>query len=291
MKRLFGLLRIFFLSLSVLGVIALFTIRRAEAQFHESLNGFGKQLISIASYKPHSSPRTLFVNGLEFRVLTIETPLKIPEALDRFQGLCHSVSEVNLPNELSKSLDSSLPKPGFSRAGVVRQEAESEGYLGCLDVGAQQTGEGLLARLVDLNRSHNLASLGDVRYVLARRHSNLTTMIVLWTEGGLNLRQLFPKDSDAPGRDLDGFPRPNGSQRLLSAFEQTQPFALSTYRLKGKSEGEVVTEYERLLETRGWRVENIRKHVLKAEKDGRQVMVGTREKRSGVVTVSLSDLG
>jgi hypothetical protein len=291
MKRLFGLLRVFVLSLSVLGVIAIFTIRRAEAQFHESLNGFGKQLIAIVGYKPHSSPRTLFVNGLEFRVLTVETPLKIPEALDRFQGLCHSVSDINIPNALRKSLDLSLPNAGFSRAGVVRQEAEREGYLGCLDVGAQQTGEGLLASLVDLNRNHNLASLGGVRYALARRHSNVTTMIVLWTEGGLNLRQLLPKDSDAPGRDLNDFPRPTGSQRLLSAFEQMQPFGLATYRLKGKSEGEVVDEYERLLETRGWKVKNIRRDVLRAEKDGRQVIVGTREKRSGVVTVSLSDLG
>lgn len=291
MKRIFGMFRVIGLGLVMLAIATTMTVHQAQAQFMESLNGLGQQIAAIGGFSPNSAPRKLFVNGLEFTVLTVSTPLGVTDALNRFQGLCHSVANVDLPETVRAQLGASEKASPLNNAGVVRQDAENEGFLACLDVGTGTTGEGLLDHLVEFSKTQNLRSLGHLRYAMARRGKETTTLVVLWTEGDAKLGELFPKNADAPGRDLVGLPRPSQGRRLLSAFEQGKPFGIAAYRIEGQGKAAVLASYKASLGEQGWRLLELKNHLTVAEKDGKRVLVQVTEKRSGVVFVNISDLG
>ncbi|MGC4068886.1 MAG: hypothetical protein QM784_30430 [Polyangiaceae bacterium] len=292
MRRICAVLRVVTLALVMLGLVTALNLRQAEARFGEVLGGFGHTLSQLDRFRAHSGPRKLFVNGLEFRIESLSTSLPLTEALNRFGSLCHAASDVELPAQVRKKLASSSSGPSSGdMPATVREESETEGYLGCLDVGAGQTGEGLLTRLIELSRTRNLRSLGSLRYAMARRHRKTTTLVVLWTEGDLVLTDLFPKDRDAPGGDLKGVPRPKGTTRVLSAFEEALPYGFVAYRLAGTSRSAATASYAALLEREGWRVERAKTGVMPAEKGGRRVLVQASQTGATSVILTLSDLG
>src|SRR5512133_888208 len=206
MRRIYATLRVMGLALFLLAVVTVVTLRQAQAHFRETLSGFGRQLAGLGDTSPHSSSRKLFVNGLEIRIATISTPLEIADALDRFADLCHSVKNIDLPAQVREKLESSSTGTSLDSGGIVRQQGEADGYVGCLDIGRDMTAEGLVSHLLEFGRTQNLRSLGQLRYAVARRSANTTTLVVLWTEGDAKLNQLFPKDADAPGSDLFDVP-------------------------------------------------------------------------------------
>jgi hypothetical protein len=291
MKCFLSLLRVLALALVMLAIVTAVTLRQAQARFDEVLGRFGQALAQLDRFSAHSAPRKLFVNGLELHIESLSTPLNVSDALDRFSGLCHSAADVALSEQVKRKL---TPRPVDSQrssVGTVREESDTEGYFGCLDVGVGQTSDGLLSRLIDLNRTMNLRSLGQLRYALARSHGKKTTLVVLWTEGDFKLRELFPKDRDAPGRDLQGVPRLAGTKRVLSAFEEALPYGFVAYRLAGPSPAAAMASYAGLLEADGWTVTRAKTGMMAAEKDGRRVLVQAREVRAGAVVLTLSDLG
>lgn len=290
MKWILGSLRVLGVALAILSVTGAVAARRAEAHFTEVLRGFGEQLAALQGLNLSSTPRSLFVNGLELRVVTATTTIPVKEALNRFQSLCHSVGQVDLPAKVKQKLEASNGSGFFSSAGVLRQEGENEGFLGCLDTGERVDGETLLARLTAFGKTGDLKSLGQLRYVLARRRGNQTTLLMFWTEGSTQLKGMFPKTGDAPGRDLLEVPRPEHSRRLLSASEQGQPFGLVFYRVDGRRDA-VAAAYRELLRQHGWAVELGQKGQLTAKKGERSLAVRVTEKRPGQVVVGLSELG
>lgn len=291
MRRLFGMFRVLGLAALMLGAVTALTLHRAQAQLKESLSGLGQQIIQLDGFLPHSAPRKLFVNGLEFNVETVGTPLGVTDALNRFQGLCHSVGQVDLPVAVRQKLESGSTDSPLAGAGVIRQDADNEGYVGCLDVGAHLNGEGLLAHLVEFGKTQNLRSIGQLRYAMARRHEGTTTLVVLWTEGDTKLSEMFPKNADVPGRDLDGIPRPTEGRRLLSAFEHAMPYGIAAYRIEGLSKVTVLANYKAQLRQLGWKLHDVGSRLTQAEKDGRRVLLRVTEKRLGAVILTVSDLG
>jgi hypothetical protein len=205
--------------------------------------------------------------------------------------LCHSAAEVELPMQVRERLDSADGGSTIDGVGVIRQEAKNEGFFACVDVGEGTTGERLLDRLLEFGKTQNLRSLGLLRYVLARRSADTTTLVILWTEGDANLSELFPKYADSPGRDLEGLPRPARGRRLLSAFEQGKPFGFTAYRIDGQSKAAVLARYQAALREQGWRLINAAGTLTVAERDGRKALIQITETRSGTVVVHLSDLG
>jgi hypothetical protein len=290
MKRVCALLRVFGLALVILSLAGVVAARRAEAHFTEVLRGFGEQLGALQGLSLSSTPRKLFVNGLELRVVTATTTLPVFDALNRFQSLCHSVGQVDVPATVKQKLEAANGSGFLSSAGVLRQEAKNEGFLGCLDTGERLDGETLLARLTEFGKTGDLQSLGQLRYTLARRHGNQTTLLMFWTEGSTQLHGMFPRTGDAPGRDLADVPRPEHSRRLLSASELGQPYGLVFYRVEGRLEA-VAAAYRDVLRRQGWVVQEPLKREITARKGGRTLAVRVSEKRAGQVVVGLSELG
>ena len=55
------------------------------------------------------------------------------------------------------------------------------------------------------------------RFVLARQHGAQSSVVSIATTGETSLEAMFPSEGDAPGGDLDGFPRPRDARRTFVA--------------------------------------------------------------------------
>jgi hypothetical protein len=291
MKRFYGLSRVLGLSIALLVVVSVVVIQQAEARFAEVLHGFGEQLAELQDLSTHSAPRKLFVNGLELGVVSASTKLSVSDALDRFQSLCHGVGKVDVPAVVRQKLETAETLGAFSQNGVIREQSEHEGFVACLDMGERLDGVSLLGRLQEFGRTQDLKSLGGLRYALARRHGETSTLVLFWTEGNAKFAELFPKGHDAPGRDLFDVPRPAQAKRVLSAFEQGQPYGLAFYRIEGQSLSAVRAAYDLTLQQAGWRTEMARDGSVRARKVRRSLLVRIRAARRSAVLVSVVDVG
>jgi hypothetical protein len=291
MKRLWGILRVFGLALAILGVVVALTLRRAEARLLESLRGFGDQIAKLQGLTPHTAPRKLVVNGFELHVMTAGTSLSVSEALDRFQSVCRSFEQLDLPAEVKRQLADAAPSGSISPKGVMRRESREEGVLACLDMGDGLDRDGLLARLTLFAKTQNLRDLGQLRFALARRSAERTTLIMFWSEGDAKLNEMFPANADAPGSDLRDLPRPERSMRTLSAFEAGAPYGIAFYSVSGQPRAAVEHAFKAKLTDRGWTVRPAKNHTLVAMQHGRTVLVQLWESAQQRVVVALSDLG
>jgi hypothetical protein len=297
MIRVKGVFRVLGLASLMLATATGITLHRAEAHLKESLRGLGEQIAAIDGFRPNSAPRDLLINGLDLKVVAVSTPLGVKDALDRFQSTCHAVGNIDLSAALKQKLPDSPAVLNAPReensvpAGVIRQDAERDGFLACIDIAENTDAEGLLSRLQEFGKTKNLKSLGQLRYALARRESKTTNLLLMWTEGDAKLSEMFPAQGDAPGSDMRDVPRPKGSRRLISAFEQGMPFGIASYEIQGGDLASVTRDYQAQLAAGGWRSLPLKKGGIFAEKSARKLVVQLRELRDRNVVVTISDLG
>lgn len=291
MKRLYGTLRVLGLALAMLGLVTCVTLRRAQAKLIESLSGFGDQIAKLQDLSADSAPRQLMINGLELRVMTLSTRLDVKAALDRFQSVCHAVGQIDLPATVRQTLQAGAAPFASESLGVMRLDAESEGFLACIDLGEGLNAEGFLERLQAFGESKDLRSLGEFRYGLAKRHGDTTTLVLFWTEGAAKLTEMFRERGDAPGRDVWGMPRPENATRVLSAFEYGKPYGIAHYRVAGQAEERALSSYEGVLHRNGWSTSRIDSGGVLARKAERSVVVTASRSKDGQVTIGISDLG
>ncbi len=274
-RRLTGLLRAAVAFGSITAIGSFLWLRSAEARLGETLLGFGDELSRWSAAHPQSAPRAMTINDLELRFMTLTTQLSVAGALDHFQQTCHG--GFRAPALAGKFETSVLD-------GVFRHGTERQGVLACLDTGGALEVTELATRLARVQESGNLNDLGKLRYVLARRSGNTTTLLVLWTEGDARLFNLLPKSGDAPGHDLRDWPRPPGVRRLLSAAEHGQPYAMTLYDAEHQPARELELWYEGALTKAGWRVTRTQGGLL-ARRGERSVLLQVRSSSSSGKTV------
>ncbi|MFA9470152.1 MAG: hypothetical protein ACERNK_06255 [Deltaproteobacteria bacterium] len=254
-------LGVFLSAVCVLAVAVL--LRSARADANEALWAVGSQIAGFPG-APQEEVRQLQLNGVRvsFRTQTVEASLAA--VLAQYEGTCGTA--------------------------IATQSArnDSAGYVACVDMGDAPQDLGALAkRFLRFAETGDLREIGEPRYILARRVASgakdKTFLLTMWAESGFNLYQMLPHDgADAAGRDLVGIPRPSGSQRILSAWEERQPSGVLVYRVVGTSAKELESFYRAELPRRGWtiiernpsesiQIDSIR--MLSAEKDNRLVTV------------------
>jgi hypothetical protein len=266
------------LAIVVLGLA--WSVRLAKAQLGESLVDFGGQLERWSAGRALSAPRALTINCLELRLMTLQTKLGVDAALDHFQKT--SRGGLQAP-ELAGRLDTSLLNASF------RQVGEKQGVFACVDTGGPlEVGE-LAGRLSRLQASGDLAELGALRYVLARRSRDTTTLLVLWTEGHARLLDFLPKQGDAAGHDLRDWPRAPRTRRLLSALEHGQPYAMTVHEAADQSPESVLSWYRTALGAAGWSLTDQEGGLL-ARRGERSVLLQVRASRSGKAVITAAAL-
>ena len=263
----------------VVAACAACLIRSAEARAGEVLFGFGRELAAWTDAHPQSTTRVLSVNGLQLELMTVTTSLDVKHALDHFHDLCRKRGGVREP----------APQKARSFDAVLRKEAEHEGVLACIDTDGPLGVAELTGRLERFSKSGNLAELGKLRYVLARRTGDTTTLLVLWTDRDAQLLGLMPASGDATGKDPNDFPRATGLRRLLSAAEQSAPYTLAVYDAGKQPPDGIVAWYEAELARRGWSVSRTGDRLL-AQRASRSVILSVRTLKAGKTAVTVAEL-
>lgn len=273
----------FVLGILLVGALWM-AVRSAEAAVGEALRGFGAELARWREGRTHSVPRRILLNGLELRLVTASSELGVREVLDHFHEHCRRKGGLDVPDllagQLPRGIDTSF-----------RQEAETEGVLACIETERPLSLSEAVERLRAFADTGHLGRLGELRYVLARRTENQTTVILLWTEGEAPLLDRFPKNGDAPGRDPEGIERLRGSRRVLSAAEEGLPYSLTLYELPQTDLSKVTEWYRRTLEQSGWAVRNgDGQGSLLAEREGRTVAVRVSTSTARKLFVTVAEL-
>ena len=286
------LLRAAFVGTVIFGAVIAGGLSSAKARLGESLMAFGDEFARWTNGKLNSSEGRLNLNGVVIHRITVTTPLGVRETLDRLQQVCRERGGVENAEASLKS-DVGPSKGILSKLadGTYRHEGKSQGVLACIETGGPLRLTELVQRLQDFGRTGNLAAVGKLRYVLARREADVTSLLVLWTEGDAQLLQMFPQKGDAPGQDVPDVPRPEHARRLLSALEQGSPYAVTVYRAQGQSPASSREWYEHQLQSRGWRVSRAKDEgAIVARRAGRTVVVRSASKSPGSVTISVVEL-
>ncbi len=184
----------------------------------------GAEILSSAA--PASRADSIEFNGAHFYFSTAVLNAKLDDVLNGAEAICEREG-ADLEKELGPTV-AALPSAdlpaGISRDEVdlsrlltVRTDTDRSGEVGCWVRRATKPQRGVLDSVRAFAESFDLAEFGSLQFVHAEEHGSKTFVRVLWSEGPLSLRDVFPENRDTPGRDLEALPRPVSSFRVLSA--------------------------------------------------------------------------
>ena len=237
----------------VFGALALVAARSVHADVREVALGIGHQLSKLEDLTGNAY--LLRLNGAEVHRASTYSSQSVKEVLDRYEAYCaESASAIaqamlDIPEALERQM--ALPKGSPLRRGIVREEDERRGMVVCFAEEGTRV-DGLRERLRAFVESGDLSEFGHFRYAFVEKNeSGNTHVVTLWSDGPLNVGQMFPAEGDAPGSDSAMVPRPAASRRTLSASVDGFQAAVRIYEV-ACSRAEVVRTYDEALSSRGF---------------------------------------
>lgn len=250
------LLRLGLFLTALYAVGAVIVARRVRAEANEIMMGVGAQMMQYADADRQGEPRTLYLNGQRLAFGSgWARERSVDEVLDFFEARCRARDGrlADQLQELARARDIEAPD-STPFDGTLRDSSAHGGYVACFDVGEERQGvEGLLARLEGFANTGDLANLGGLRYVYAREmDEGGTHFVVFHTDDRLNVYEMFPRTGDAPGVDAEDVPRPANVRRLMSAWEEGDPHAMTMYTSTTRSSEELQAWYRQELPHAGW---------------------------------------
>jgi hypothetical protein len=228
---------------------------------------------------------------------TLTTDQSVGSVLEKFHAVCRTRAGIQAPDAVLKSGVGTTTREWVPGDGVLRVEAEGEGALACIDTGGPLPLASLLQRLEQFAKDGDLSHVGELRYVLARKRGGKSAVFLAWTEGSVPLFAMFPKSGDAPGRDTPEVPRAPGLRRLLSSWEEGQPYSVGLYASASSDVRATASFYRTELARLGWNLdqrpgsEPANRVTVVARKQGRVLLVRVARASAGGLTVSIAELG
>jgi hypothetical protein len=246
----------FLVIVSAIGIAT--SYQRARGQLREVLLSTGAQMMLLADAERQDDPRQIVLNGQRIQFSTGVVPYPVSELLDRFESACEQI-DAGLMERMAETL---AMRPEWTREHqipvrpLMRDEQSDAGYVACLDLGRDRVETGvLIERFREFERTRDLHSIGDLRYVYATPMADgRAHFVALWTDGSLRFDQVFPETGDVLGEDPADVPRPPGARRILSAYETGDSQRATFYETAELDEGGLDLFYRRELPTHGWRL-------------------------------------
>lgn len=293
-------LRVAGFILCVAAAFIVYELHSARAQLDERMLEVGEHLMRYDEARRQDEPRGVVLNGERLWFSSGTTDHSVPTVLDYFEHRCserdgktaRQIFDVAGIEELPDGPAGDLLDP------TMREGTEDRGYVACIDTGTEEPlrpGE-VLDRVRAFNETGDLAEIGELRYVYARKGRSHTHMMAFWTQGSFMLKKMFPEKGDAPGSDVAGVPRPPDSRRIMSSYEEGHPYSATIYT--GSSMGKKALErhYRELLPDEGWDFVDPAEPVahkyetedptIVAESDGRTlILVLAEDAQGGAATV------
>ena len=238
------------------GVVCAFGLRSVYADVQRVGLEIGSELGHLGD---RGTLRTVRLNGQAVQVVSTIEARPVEAVLDQVELACSQSSAglgpvvAALPEKVRREMPAWATDSKI--AGILRKEADGEGFVACLrrDEPTQSAGD-MLDRFKRVVDTGDLSAIGNLRYVYARTtDTGKAHIVVAWTDGPMNVKSFIADDVDAPGSDLEGFPRPPDSVRQLTAEMDNVPYAYRIYRTKTVAD-EVLRAYDTSLGATGWMV-------------------------------------
>ncbi|MEM1414892.1 MAG: hypothetical protein AAGH15_08325 [Myxococcota bacterium] len=246
------------LSLVAACAVAYVGFGQAFAQVDRELLALGAQLedttalLALATRDPAGSPvrrpgdatgeRVLVINGQRVRITTGASTTNLEGFLAGVDARC--------------ARGDGLAGEGAEALGPARRRMQDDvGFVACLDVGRDELDlAAWRTRLAALQETGDLSALGDFRYTYAtRRGEGETRFVRLEVIDSLRLEALSPeRGRDVPGPELAQLPRPPGGDRILSAYEEREPYLVSMFAGVPEEPEAFVGRYRALLDPGVW---------------------------------------
>jgi hypothetical protein len=244
--------RLIGLTIAVQVLALCFAVRASYTKTNEILMSLGAEMLRYPDALHQDRPRRIQLNGWPLHFSSGSTQQPVDRVLDYVHAKCRE-KNGNLADQLDKLIKKG--RKAFDRNrypltdGVLRYGNEKQGFVACLATGGESFSPEVIVR-----RIRRFLETGELRYVMAERHQKTTSFVAFWTEGTANLLTVLPQDSDTPGHDLPGIPRPSDSRRVLSAWESGQSQAIAVYIKPRASLSNLIKTYSKQLSQEGWRI-------------------------------------
>jgi hypothetical protein len=223
------------------------TYSRVRGQVGEQMITMGESLMRYERAERQDAPRELRLNGQSLMVTSGTSPDDLDVVLDEFEARCRAHNP-----DLQAQIRAASAQDFF----VMREERDGVGAVGCLDFGQEISAAELLGRAARFRQSNDLHDLGDLRYVYARTldEGRGVHFLTFWTTGSLDFDEITGHggNTDVPGTDVDGIPRPPRSRRILDASETGDDQRVVSYAGSSMTEWELEAYYREALPRGGF---------------------------------------
>jgi hypothetical protein len=276
-------MRLAALTAVVSPVLGLGTVRAAQGELGTRSLVIGRELSTLL--KDFDRFSVLKINGNSVLAGGSHVEANLDSVLDRFEAHCTEFAWDAQKEFSAMATGKSEAKPAqASRAEkpwsltLARKRSESEGLVVCLAPSEKQTG---ISKFVESARvafeTGELSSVGQIRYLYARKHARSgTNVVAVLTTGDFNMHRFMSVEGDAPGDDLDEVPRPQHSRRIFQAELAGSPYVVRSYTTP-TSAAQVLDGYQRSLPVRAWKkiegYPNATQNSVTFEKDGAAVLI------------------
>lgn len=279
----------------VMAVLASTVVARyAHAHVNDFMLSAGSAMMDWAGERPEK-PRRLYLNGAQLGIRAQRVKgVALSEVLDRFEARCRAQGP-----KLAEDIDKVFAEPSrlnkADRAlfdGILRAQAGEHGAIACLDLGPDGlSASALSARVGAFLRSLDVADIGHLRYLRAQQVDADVQLVMVWSDGPLKLRDMFPEAGDAPGVELNDLSRPPSSRRILSAWEEGEEPVINTYLAESADIGALHAYYVKTLTSQGYeflhpvpdRPDLSKTQAFYAFKEGRTAVVALSPRGSDVL--------
>ncbi|MBI2396039.1 MAG: hypothetical protein HYV09_41130 [Deltaproteobacteria bacterium] len=280
----------------VAGILALVAGRIAYGKAKQAALDMGSELVRLTDASHLSGVNRLRINGELVKISSAVSQQSHQVILDRFQKECedHADGIAEEFATLTTSLDGAPKNGGFPGVGVLRKDDDTGGVVVCFALGKAAGEAETFGRIAAFAKSGNLADIGHVRYLMAKKGENAPSHVVaLWTEGSLDVNKMFPDQGDAPGNDAPGVLRPPSSRRLMTAYAEGAPYGVRVYE-STMARDAILAEYDKVMPATGWMVYPRAVEALPFSrafsKEGHDILVTTEPAQTGT-TVSIVEMG
>lgn len=279
-----------------MGVSAI-AARNAVADVESGSLRFGRDLEKVADLL--GDTKQVQLNGETMYFSQATTKEDLDTVLDRFEAHCNEDPAMRGVDWEDVAAATVKPQSeSTANLGTFRKQQGNDGVVMCFT--RKDTTKTFVDAISDFNATHDFGSIGNLRYVHVS-HSDKqgkSAVQVVWTEGSFKVDKVMPPEdgTDAPGSDSPGLPRPERSQRILTATAAGTVYAVRMYRTNDSVDA-ALASYDAQMDAKDWAIiqppDAVRGDSVGHwyERDGAQTMVSVAKDADGRTVLTVGEMG
>ena len=193
----------------------------------------------MTNVAPLKGAESISFNGAHFYFANQVVDAPLETVLAGAQSLC-SKDGADIKRDLGATLNgvpasvlapSLLAQADFSTLLTTVRKTEKGGEVACWVRREHSANRTVMERISAFAQSFDMSEFGSLQFMHADAMGPNKTMVrMVWSQGKLAMREMFPENQDTPGYDLALLPRPPGSFRVVSAHVEGAKHDLVSYQ-------------------------------------------------------------